>query len=298
MEIEETESGLALYKERVCIGRCAFARTPAGAQITSLCIAPEWRRRGYGSYLLRALLHRTGGFVRGAESLHTAPLPADAGEQAFWRRFGFAPAGGCLVRRRVPDLSAVQLAQDLIRLYCPAPRFAVDATCGNGRDTEFLCRLAGPAGRVLAMDVQPQACAATRARLEAAGLAQRCTIVCDSHAQLARYAAPGSADLVLFNFGWLPGAPHEVFSTAETSLPALAAALEALRPGGLLSAVLYSGRTIGDSEKQRVLAWLAGLPLEKYTVLACTFANWADTAPLPCLVRRRPAADEPAPAGS
>ena len=33
-------------------------------------------------------------------------------------------------------------------------------------------------------------------------------------------------------------------SHAESSIPALEAALDALRPGGVLSAILYSGRVI------------------------------------------------------
>ena len=87
--------------------------------------------------------------------------------------------------------------------------------------------------------------------------------------------------------GWLPGADHAVHSEAGTSIPALEAALTALRPGGVLSAVLYSGAVIGDAEKRAVLAWLEGLPLTGYTVLACRFANWADTAPLPCFVLKK-----------
>ena len=41
------------------------------------------------------------------------------------------------------------------------------------------------------------------------------------------------------------------------------------------------------TEKQSILGWLRALPLEKYTVLVCDFANWADTAPLPCLVLKK-----------
>ena len=57
--------------------------------------------------------------------------------------------------------------------------------------------------------------------------------------------------------------------------------------GGVLSAILYSGRVIGTDEKQSILGWLRALPLEKYTVLVCDFANWADTAPLPVFVMKR-----------
>ena len=43
------------------------------------------------------------------------------------------------------------------------------------------------------------------------------------------------------------------------------AALDALRPGGVLAAVLYSGKVIGDAEKQAALAFFRSLPLTKYT---------------------------------
>ena len=32
--------------------------------------------------------------------------------------------------------------------------FCIDATAGRGYDTAFLCRLTGPAGKVLAFDIQ------------------------------------------------------------------------------------------------------------------------------------------------
>ena len=55
----------------------------------------------------------------------------------------------------------------------------------------------------------------------------------------------------------------------------------------VLAAVLYSGQVIGDSEKQAALGFFRALPLTKYTVLVCEFANWASTAPLPCFVIKK-----------
>lgn len=55
----------------------------------------------------------------------------------------------------------------------------------------------------------------------------------------------------------------------------------------MLAAVLYSGQVIGDSEKQAALGFFRALPLTKYTVLVCEFANWASTAPLPCFVIKK-----------
>ena len=88
-------------------------------------------------------------------------------------------------------------------------------------------------------------------------------------------------------FGWLPDAAHDVHSTADSTLPALQAGLDALKPGGVLAAVLYSGKVIGNAEKKAAAEFFRSLPLADYTVLICEFANWADTAPLPCFVIKR-----------
>lgn len=285
MKISATQTGFALYKEADVIGRCGVTPTPKGADITALSVLSQWRRKGYGSYLLKEILRRFGGYDREAATVFTAPLPADEGEGLFWQKFGFAPEDGRLVRRRTPDLTAVRFVQDYLAAHLPHPKLCIDATCGNGGDTAFLCRLVGPEGRVLGFDIQPEAITSTRARLEKQGLTAE--LICDSHANLLQYVRPGTADIVMFNFGWLPGADHSVFSTADSSIPALEAALAALRAGGVLSAILYSGRVIGTDEKQSILGWLRALPLEKYTVLVCDFANWADTSPLPCLVLKK-----------
>lgn len=187
-----------------------------------------------------------------------------------------------------PDLTAVKFVQDFLAARLVHPQLCVDATCGNGGDTAFLCNLTAPAGRVLAFDVQPEAIRSTRARLEQANVpADRYSLICGSHADLLQYVQPGTADAVMFNFGWLPGADHGVFSTAQSSIPALQAALQAVRPGGIVSAILYSGAVIGSDEKQAVLRFLRALPLKSFTVLVCDFANWAETAPLPCLILKK-----------
>ena len=53
MELRRTEQGFALYKEKDCIGECTLSPAPKGAQLAALCILPRWRRKGYGSYLLK-----------------------------------------------------------------------------------------------------------------------------------------------------------------------------------------------------------------------------------------------------
>ena len=258
MQIRQEKDCYTLYKENEAIGTAVVD----GTTILRLEVVPRWRGRGYGSYLLKELLRQNGGLDPKQATRFTAPLARDAAGRALAQKYGFAPDGSQLVRRRVPDLSAVQLCHAFLTARLAPGGLYVDATCGNGHDTQFLCTLAGPAGHVLGLDIH-------------------------DHARLAELVQPGTADCVLFNFGWLPGAEHAVHSTADGSVPALRAALEALRPGGVLAAVLYSGKVIGDAEKQAALAFFKALPLTRYTVLVCEFANWAQTAPLPCFVIKK-----------
>lgn len=285
MKLAEIPGGFALYKEKTAVGWCEVTATAQGGALTLLTIVPEWRRKGYGSYLLKEVLRRFGGYDKETATVFTAPLPGDEGERAFWEKFGFRAEGAQLCRRRTPDLTAVKFVQDFLTSRLAEPKLLVDATCGNGGDTAFLCRLAGKEGRVLGFDIQPEAIASTERNLAAKGLSAE--LHCDSHANLLQYVTPGTADAVMFNFGWLPGADHNVFSHASSSIPALEAALDALRPGGVLSAILYSGRVIGSDEKTEILNWMRTLPLNRCTVLVCGFANWAETAPLPCFVLKK-----------
>ena len=208
MELRRTETGFALYKEKEVIGHCTLHPAAQGAALAALAIDPAWRRKGYGSYLLKEVLRRFGGYDKETATVFTAPLPGDEGERAFWEKFGFRAEEAQLCRRRTPDLTAVKFVQDFLTSRLAEPKLLVDATCGNGGDTAFLCRLAGKEGRVLGFDIQPEAIASTERNLAAKGLSAE--LHCDSHANLLRYVTPGTADAVMFNFGWLPGADHNL----------------------------------------------------------------------------------------
>ena len=169
MELHRTDEGFALYKEKTQIGFCALTPAAKGAAITAFGIEPQWRRKGYGSYLLKEALRAYAGYDREKATVFTAPLPADAAELAFWAKFGFAAEGRQLVRRRTPDLTAVKFVQDFLAARLAQPRLCIDATCGNGGDTAFLCGITAPEGKVVGFDVQEAAIASTRKHLEQLG---------------------------------------------------------------------------------------------------------------------------------
>ena len=190
-----------------------------GTTILRLEVVPRWRRRGYGSYLLKNFCAKTADWTQSRP--RGSPLPCPGMPRAGrWRKnMALPPDGSQLVRRRVPDLSAVQLCHAFLTARLAPGGLYVDATCGNGHDTQFLCTLAGPAGHVLGLDIQQQAVDNTNARLAAAGYGEVGRAVLHDHARLAELVQPGTADCVLFNFGWLPGAEHDVHSTADGSVP-------------------------------------------------------------------------------
>ena len=116
-------------------------------------------------------------------------------------------------------LNTLGLAHDFLRRQVKPGAVCIDATAGRGRDTALLCRLAGPAGRVLAFDIQADAVRQTRKLLEQEGLTAE--VIQDSHANMEQYAAPETVDCIVFNFGRLPGGDPHIFTVAESSIAAI-----------------------------------------------------------------------------
>ena len=180
------------------------------------------------------------------------------------------------------DMNTPTIVHDFLRRQVKPGAFCIDATAGKGRDTALLCRLAGEQGRVLAFDIQQDAVRQTRALLENEGL--RAEVVLDSHANMAQYAAPGTVDCIVFNFGRLPGGDPQIFTTAETSLKAIDAGLSLLRPGGVMALALYYGKENGYTERDAILAHLKTLDDRAYTVLSCDWLNRKNDPPLPIFI--------------
>ena len=181
--------------------------------------------------------------------------------------------------------SARHWARALQEKALPPGGIAVDATMGNGGDTEALCRLAAAQGQVYAFDIQPQALFATRRRLATAGLEERARLYLMGHEQMARVVPPG-VDLVVFNLGWLPGAADKAVTTrAETTLQALEAALGLLKKGGLITLCAYPGHAEGARELRKVLDWAQGLDGNRVQVMAQRYLNQSAAPALIALVK-------------
>ena len=163
---------------------------------------------------------------------------------------------------------------------------AVDATVGNGHDTLFLCEAVGERGRVYGFDIQPVAIERTRERLREAGLAQRARLILGSHERMADHIGAESADVILFNLGYLPNGDHTVITKGEITVAALKIAVNLLKTGGAVFVAIYWGHPGGREEKEAVEAFAASLPSDRFDTAEISFPN-KNKAPLALIIQKK-----------
>ena len=190
----------------------------------------------------------------------------------------------------------VQWAMEVVSHYVAEGDTVVDGTMGNGHDTAALARLVGPEGRVLAFDVQEQALRNTteflreeeiRMGLKTGALQSRVRLICDSNANLRSYIDGSKPSAVVFNLGYLPGGDKNVTTTADETLRAVTEALDAVKPGGLVAAVMYSGHEQGAAEKEALLAWARELPPKEYHAAYVAMWNQKKNPPELLLITKK-----------
>lgn len=163
---------------------------------------------------------------------------------------------------------------------------AIDATMGNGHDTQWLCELAGETGHVYAFDVQQEAVNHTCERLEDSRLLQRASLFCVGHERMQEYV-PEQVDAVVFNLGWLPGAEHGVTTYVETTLAAVSAGLALLKEDGLMTVCIYPGHEEGTRELHALLDWAQKLDEKRYDALLKTYLNQSNNPPQMLAIRKK-----------
>jgi predicted methyltransferase len=152
-----------------------------------------------------------------------------------------------------------EIAHALIAEVAAPGDCVIDATMGNGYDTLFLAQHVGHRGHVYALDIQQQALEQTAARLLQEEVRRHVTLIRGNHARMLDLlpgSMHGKASAVVFNLGYLPGGEKSITTSAESTLGALDAALELLRPGGIISLLVYVGHAGGEEEHRAILHWL------------------------------------------
>ena len=170
------------------------------------------------------------------------------------------------------------LAMSVTLSYIDKGDTVIDATCGAGRDTVALAKAAGSDGRVYAFDIQEEAIRRTKDRLRENGLSNVC-VQKESFTSMNDFVPEGSASAAVFNLGYLPGGDHSITTTADETIEGLECALRALRPGGVLTIVMYDGHDEGRAEKQRIMEWAEALDPKQYHAAYVNMLNQRNHPP-------------------
>ena len=176
---------------------------------------------------------------------------------------------------------------EIIRSQAEEGGYYIDATMGKGNDTLFLCELAGEKGKVLAFDIQQEALDVTKELLKTHGKEMQAELILDGHEHMDRYAGKESADVICFNFGYLPGGDHDLATKADTSVQAVETGLRLLKPGGVMALCIYSGGDTGFEEKNQILDFLRKLDSRKYIVIVNHYYNRENNPPIPAFVVKK-----------
>lgn len=187
----------------------------------------------------------------------------------------------------------LSFAHQLVGQRTGSGDIVVDATVGNGNDTLFLARQVGPRGLVYGFDIQERALRSAHDRLNRE--LPDCSWVrlyLRSHAELADaipHSCHGKIAAIMFNLGYLPGSDQATITRPESTIPALCAAADLLRVGGIVTVIVYSGHDGGQAEAEAVEQWVGRLPEETYQAVRYQFANRRNHPPyLLAIEKKRP----------
>ena len=210
-------------------------------------------------------------------------------------------------------MALTRLAHQLVKEHFQraSKNVAVDGTCGNGHDMEFLVRVGFK--ETIGFDIQASAITNTRDRLGKAGLLETETdnleitnlkenvrgsnnleenrfgennvrLIHAGHEHLADHIKQ-EISCAMFNFGYLPKADKIVTTTAATSVRALESALSKLSSDGLLSLICYPGHEQGHIETRAIKQWLMGLDSQTVSIQQHQSQKPTDTTPILYLVK-------------
>lgn len=194
-------------------------------------------------------------------------------------------------------LKQLEMAHWMLKDIIKTNDVVVDATMGNGYDTQFLAELGA---NVYAFDVQEEALNATENRLDDAGIKNQIfkknlsnlltepsvNLVLSGHEKLSEYVKE-PIKAAIFNLGYLPKTDKSVVTRADTTLTALDALTNQLVVGGRIAIMIYYGHEGGMEEKDAVIKWTSNLPQKDWEVTSYAPLNQIHTPPILVLIEKR-----------
>lgn len=182
-------------------------------------------------------------------------------------------------------IQILDFVKQIGQLQLADAKVIVDATLGNGHDTLWLKQGAKDAF-LYGFDIQKEAIEHTRNRLLDADVDMaNIQLIHDSHVHLDSYV-DGTIDLLLFNFGYLPGGDKAIVTQTETSLVAIVKGLAMLSNRGVAILVVYPGHEEGAREQMKIEEMLQNLTWSDYRVYCYHIVNNTKKPPIAYIIQK------------
>ena len=172
------------------------------------------------------------------------------------------------------------LAKNFIKENVSNGDIVIDATMGRGNDTLFLSQLVGKDGFVYAFDIQQEAIDDTKTKLIQNNSYNNVSLILDGHENMDKYIKHNNVSCIVFNFGYLPKANHNICTKPASSILAIQKSLQILKKKGVISLCVYQGGDTGFEEKEAIFNFLKDLDYNKYTVIVSEFFNRPNYPPI------------------
>lgn len=175
----------------------------------------------------------------------------------------------------VGDIS--ELAHKIILSNLDNFSISVDATLGNGHDTDFL---SSNFNKVYAFDIQEKAIENYKHKKK-----DNTILICDSHDKLGLYVKE-KVDCIMYNLGFLPGGDKKITTKVDTTIKSIKEGLKYLNYGSIMSIAIYVGHDEGKKERDAIINEVKNLPKNEYGVLMHSFLNRSSSAPLLIIIEK------------
>lgn len=156
--------------------------------------------------------------------------------------------------------SISKYSKNMMKLYIDKSSNVIDATCGNGIDTEFLASKV-PNGLVYSFDIQKQAIDNAKIRCKNYNNVK---FILDSHTNVHQYIST-SVSLAIFNLGYYPGGDLSITTKSTTTITAIDNIIPLLNINGAIIINVYTGHD-NHQEENDLLHYLKGFDKNKYLI--------------------------------
>ena len=159
-------------------------------------------------------------------------------------------------------LKQLEMAHWMLKDIIKTNDVVVDATMGNGYDTQFLARTNATEKRLDDAGIKNQIFEKNLSKLLTE---PSVNLVLSGHEKLSEYVKE-PIKAAIFNLGYLPKTDKSVVTKADTTLTALDALTNQLVVGGRIAIMIYYGHEGGMEEKNAVIKWTSSLPQKDWEV--------------------------------